>query len=90
MSLLGEDWLSRAAALQRKGRAGRVRAGVCWGMYTRHRFEHRLRRYQVSLNINAVPKLESSVTCHDVMARQLCFMFRLLMGKTALSNMAHD
>ena len=39
--------MSRASALQRKGRAGRVRAGVCWGMYTRHRFEHRMRRYQV-------------------------------------------
>lgn len=47
MSLLVEDWVSRASALQRKGRAGRVRAGVCWGLYTRHRFEHRLRRYQV-------------------------------------------
>ena len=46
MSLLVEDWVSRASALQRKGRAGRVRAGVCWGLYTRHRFEHRLRRYQ--------------------------------------------
>ncbi|DBA76164.1 TPA: hypothetical protein ACH3X1_009895 [Trebouxia sp. C0004] len=46
MSLLVEDWVSRASALQRKGRAGRVRAGVCWGMYTRHRFEHRMRRYQ--------------------------------------------
>ncbi len=48
MSLLVEDWVSRASALQRKGRAGRVRAGVCWGMYTRHRFEHRMRRYQVT------------------------------------------
>ncbi|KAL3158036.1 hypothetical protein ABBQ32_011644 [Trebouxia sp. C0010 RCD-2024] len=47
MSLLVEDWVSRASALQRKGRAGRVRAGVCWGLYTRHRYEHRLRRYQV-------------------------------------------
>lgn len=47
MSLLVEDWVSRASALQRKGRAGRVRAGVCWGLYTRHRYEQRLRRYQV-------------------------------------------
>ena len=49
MSLLVEDWVSRASALQRKGRAGRVRAGVCWGLYTRHRYEQRLRRYQVIL-----------------------------------------
>lgn len=48
MSLLVEDWVSRASALQRKGRAGRVRAGMCWGLYTRHRFEQRLRRYQVA------------------------------------------
>ena len=47
MSLLVEDWVSRASALQRKGRAGRVRAGVCWGLYTRNRYEQRLRRYQV-------------------------------------------
>ena len=47
MSLLVEDWVSRASALQRKGRAGRVRAGLCWGLYTRHRFENRMRRFQV-------------------------------------------
>ena len=49
MSLLVEDWVSRASALQRKGRAGRVRAGLCWGLYTRHRFEDRMRRFQVTL-----------------------------------------
>ncbi len=36
-----------AAAKQRRGRAGRVRPGVCYGLYTRDRFEHRMRRYQV-------------------------------------------
>ncbi|KAK9819858.1 hypothetical protein WJX72_003380 [[Myrmecia] bisecta] len=46
MSLLVEDWVSRASALQRKGRAGRVKAGMCFGLYTRHRFEHRMRNYQ--------------------------------------------
>ncbi len=46
MSLLVEDWVSRASALQRKGRAGRVREGVCYGLYTRDRFEQRLRKYQ--------------------------------------------
>lgn len=55
MSLLVEDWVSRASALQRKGRAGRVRAGVCWGLYTRHRYEQRLRRYQVISAPCAVP-----------------------------------
>lgn len=47
MSLLVEDFVSRASALQRKGRAGRVRAGHCFGLYTRYRFAHRLRKFQV-------------------------------------------
>ena len=47
MSLLVEDWVSRASALQRRGRAGRVRPGMCWTLCTRPRFEHRMRRYQV-------------------------------------------
>ncbi len=46
MSLLVEDWVSRASALQRRGRAGRVRPGRCFGLYTRHRFEERMRKYQ--------------------------------------------
>lgn len=41
-----EDWVSRASALQRRGRAGRVRPGRCFGLYTRHRFEERMRKYQ--------------------------------------------
>ena len=52
MSLLLEDWVSRANALQRKGRAGRVRAGKCYGLYTRHRFEHRMRPYQVGQSLH--------------------------------------
>ncbi|CAK0787622.1 hypothetical protein CVIRNUC_010844 [Coccomyxa viridis] len=46
MSLLVEDWVSRASALQRKGRAGRVRPGQCFGLYTRQRCEQRMRKYQ--------------------------------------------
>lgn len=33
-------WVSRANALQRKGRAGRVMPGVCIHLYTGHRFRH--------------------------------------------------
>jgi len=36
MQLLLEQWVSRASARQRKGRAGRVQAGRCFKMYTRH------------------------------------------------------
>ncbi|XP_054728692.1 putative ATP-dependent RNA helicase DHX57 [Anastrepha obliqua] len=33
-------WVSRANALQRKGRAGRVMPGVCIHLFTGHRFRH--------------------------------------------------
>ncbi|XP_045695817.1 ATP-dependent RNA helicase DHX29 isoform X2 [Phyllostomus hastatus] len=39
MSSLVETFVSKASALQRQGRAGRVRDGVCFRMYTRERFE---------------------------------------------------
>ncbi|OPJ87136.1 ATP-dependent RNA helicase DHX29 [Patagioenas fasciata monilis] len=39
MSSLEETFVSKASALQRQGRAGRVRAGFCFRMYTRDRFE---------------------------------------------------
>lgn len=35
MVKLLETWASRAACKQRRGRAGRVAAGVCWKLYTR-------------------------------------------------------
>eukprot|EP00050_Salpingoeca_kvevrii_P019100 m.82484 g.82484 ORF g.82484 m.82484 type:complete len:1527 (+) comp8262_c0_seq2:687-5267(+) len=37
MSQLVETWVSKASAKQRRGRAGRVRPGVCYKMYTRHK-----------------------------------------------------
>ena len=49
MSLLVEDWVSVASAKQRRGRAGRVREGICYGLYTRDRFERRMKQYKVCL-----------------------------------------
>lgn len=40
MESLDLTWVSRANAMQRKGRAGRVRPGICVHLYTRHRFTH--------------------------------------------------
>eukprot|EP00741_Cyanophora_paradoxa_P024262 tig00021759_g23429.t1 len=37
MSALVETWIPRASARQRRGRAGRVQAGHCFYLFTRHR-----------------------------------------------------
>nr|GFB26351.1 DExH-box ATP-dependent RNA helicase DExH7, chloroplastic-like [Tanacetum cinerariifolium] len=42
-----EDWISRANARQRRGRAGRVKPGICFCLYTRHRFEKLMRPFQL-------------------------------------------
>ncbi|CAD6263671.1 unnamed protein product [Miscanthus lutarioriparius] len=47
MSSIVEDWISRANAKQRRGRAGRVKPGFCFCLYTRHRFENIMRPFQV-------------------------------------------
>ncbi|KAK7348503.1 hypothetical protein VNO80_23061 [Phaseolus coccineus] len=47
LSSMVEDWISRANAMQRRGRAGRVKPGICFCLYTRHRFEKLMRPYQV-------------------------------------------
>ncbi|XP_062225671.1 DExH-box ATP-dependent RNA helicase DExH7, chloroplastic isoform X2 [Phragmites australis] len=47
MSSIVEDWISRANAKQRRGRAGRVKPGLCFCLYTRHRFESVMRPFQV-------------------------------------------
>lgn len=40
MESLELTWVSRANALQRKGRAGRVMPGICIHLFTKHRFTH--------------------------------------------------
>lgn len=35
LSTLTEQWISRAAARQRRGRAGRTKPGICYKLYTR-------------------------------------------------------
>ncbi|CAA7028264.1 unnamed protein product [Microthlaspi erraticum] len=46
LSSMVEDWISQANARQRAGRAGRVKPGHCYSLYTRHRFEKLMRSYQ--------------------------------------------
>ena len=61
-SLLVEDWVSAAAAKQRRGRAGRVQPGECFCTYTSHRAE-RLRRYGTP-EIARVPLEELALQIH--------------------------
>ena len=39
LSSLVEKWVTKAAAKQRRGRAGRTRPGVCYKLYTRRQEE---------------------------------------------------
>lgn len=62
-------WVSRANALQRKGRAGRVRSGTAFHLFTEHRFNcvldaqplpemHRAPLESLLLNIKTIPVLQ--------------------------------
>lgn len=66
MESLETVWVTRANAMQRKGRAGRVTSGVCVHLYTRHRFKHhflpqpipeihRIPLEQLLLNVKVLP-----------------------------------
>lgn len=63
-------WVSRANAMQRKGRAGRVMPGICIHLYTSHRFNHhfiaqpvpeiqRVPLEQLLLSIKTLPNFSS-------------------------------
>lgn len=63
-----ETWASRAACKQRRGRAGRVRAGCCWKLYTRNaeskmreRPEPELKRVPLEQTCLAVKAMEDDV-----------------------------
>lgn len=46
LSLLKEKWVTRAAARQRRGRAGRTQPGVCYKLYTRKQ-EEKMGRFPI-------------------------------------------
>ena len=65
MSMLVEDLVSVANANQRKGRAGRVREGTCYALYTRQCYEKRMKKYQTP-EIMRVPLEEMILQIHHL------------------------
>ena len=67
LSKLVETWVTRAAARQRRGRAGRTQPGVCYKLYTRKQ-EEKMERFPVP-EILRVP-LESILLTVKVMREE--------------------
>ena len=57
MASLEEGWVSRASARQRAGRAGRVRPGKCYALFTSLRASQQMRSHQVP-ELHRVPLTE--------------------------------
>lgn len=80
--ILETIWVSKANALQRKGRAGRVRKGVCIHLYTKHRFEYNFIPHPVS-EITRIP-LDSLILYMKVLINYNYDNIRQVFGKYVL------
>uniref|UniRef100_A0A8C5T3U5 Putative ATP-dependent RNA helicase DHX57 n=1 Tax=Malurus cyaneus samueli TaxID=2593467 RepID=A0A8C5T3U5_9PASS len=79
MESLEDTFVSKANALQRKGRAGRVASGVCFHLFSSHHYNHQLVKQQLP-EIQRVPleqlclrikilEMFSEQSLHSVLAR---------------------
>lgn len=71
MESLETVWVSRANALQRKGRAVRVTSGICFHLFTKNRFEHHSREQPLpgiysSNELTVFIIIQKFVICHLV------------------------
>lgn len=76
MSSLVETFVSKASALQRQGRAGRVRSGFCFRLYLKHRY-HCESWHSILIDIMFSAM---KAKCHDIVpiANLLCSLLNCL------------
>ncbi|XP_022087605.1 putative ATP-dependent RNA helicase DHX57 [Acanthaster planci] len=80
MESLETTWVSRANALQRKGRAGRVTEGVCFHLFTANTYQHHLRE-------QPIPEIQRIPLEQLVLRIKILPLFKGMSAQGVLSNL---